>query len=139
MALGSPQKCFCPACGAERQFNLLGGGRLRGYCGEDCFKEMKWREALSISGASYKPQPPTKCTRDLMADEQRFYKRLCENPIVALSNDEMPEIVVAGRLIELRLIRSLPPERRPDSISVTHRAYEAIPPVNISLFEDLDD
>lgn len=55
MALFSPQIWFCNCCGKEMFTNLCSqtyGSKFR-CCSLECFREMSWRETLSIMGAEY--------------------------------------------------------------------------------------
>jgi hypothetical protein len=57
----SKQKAFCNACGKELLVPLPGGmmGGMSGYkvCSPACIREMRWREACSIMGHEYYPDP----------------------------------------------------------------------------------
>lgn len=59
--LYSKQKVFCNCCGKELFIELpamMGGSFLRfRVCSEKCIREMRWREALSILGKEYEPDP----------------------------------------------------------------------------------
>ncbi len=55
------QKVFCNACGKEMFVVLPSGmmGGMSGYkvCSPDCIREMRWREACSMVGEEYSPDP----------------------------------------------------------------------------------
>jgi rRNA maturation endonuclease Nob1 len=123
---------MCQICGAEIVMrDARYGGRV---CGEDCSNELEWRKVLSITGSDYKPQPPRKCKEILNEEERSLYKRLCENAMVALSwPNERDAIAAAERMINYRIVRSVRPTDKPSQFE-NHRVYEAIPPVNNSLW-----
>jgi len=56
----SKQKIFCNACGVEMFKEIprvIGGYSGFKVCSQACIREMRWREALSILGNEYRPDP----------------------------------------------------------------------------------
>jgi len=54
MPLFSKQKVFCNICGTEFLTNFFEyEGRV---CGQECYKELDWRQTLSLMGKEYYPK-----------------------------------------------------------------------------------
>lgn len=53
----SEQTCFCNCCGKKMEVPLptVYGARWK-VCGEECHREIEWRETLSIMGKPYRPR-----------------------------------------------------------------------------------
>jgi hypothetical protein len=57
MPLFSKQVIYCNACGVRMVRELPGMGREYKVCTIECWREMQWRETLSIMNKEYYPDP----------------------------------------------------------------------------------
>lgn len=70
MAIYSPQRWFCNACGSSDESPLPNVmGRKWRVCSRECLREMNWRETLSIMNKPYHPQPDVDTPNEAKEDK----------------------------------------------------------------------